>query len=151
MASSTPDQPSSSTPLPANAGAVTDAAAHRVGEGVTTIKDGVIGKVVGLAVQEIPGVHALGSMPVRAIGAIVGTISRAEVNPGVSIDMGDDGVTVNIVLVADYPVPLMILADGVRASVTQAIEGLVGMTVAAVNVTITDIYVAEEPGDDDVV
>jgi uncharacterized alkaline shock family protein YloU len=58
---------------------------------------------------------------------------------------------VQIVLVAGYPVPLTELADAVRASVTQAIEGLVGMTVTAVNVTITDIYVAGKPDDNDVV
>jgi uncharacterized alkaline shock family protein YloU len=150
MASIIPDQPNSATTLPANAGDVTDAAALRVGEGVTTIKDSVISKVAGLAVQEVPGVHALGSTPVRAIGAIVGTLSRAEVNPGINIELGDDGVTVHIVLVATYPVPLAGLADQVRASVSQAIEGLVGMTVSAVNVTITDIYVAESSDDDDV-
>jgi uncharacterized alkaline shock family protein YloU len=150
MASIIPDQPSSSTTLPANADAVTDAAAQRAGAGVTTIKDSVIGKVAGLAVQEVPGVHALGSTPVRAIGAIVETISRAEVNSGVSVELGEDGVTVHIVLVAAYPVPLTVLAEQVRESVSQAIEGLVGMTVNAVNVTITDIYVAEDQDDNDV-
>ncbi|WEO78203.1 Asp23/Gls24 family envelope stress response protein [Cryobacterium sp. SO2] len=151
MTSILPDPPSAATTLPANAGAVSDAAADRVGEGVTTIKDGVIGKVAGLAVREIPGVHAVGSVPTRAIGAIVDAISSADVNPGISIELGDEGVTVEIVLVAAYPVPLTALADRVRASVTRAIEGLVGMTVTAVNVTITDIYVAEEPDDKDVV
>jgi uncharacterized alkaline shock family protein YloU len=151
MANILPDLPSSATTLPANASAVTDSAANRVGEGTTTIKDSVIGKVASLAVREIPGVHALGSTPLRAIGAIVETISKAEVNPGITIELGDDGVTVQIVLVAAYPVPLTELADAVRASVTQAIEGLVGMTVTAVNVTITDIYVAGKPDDNDVV
>ncbi|MCU1446435.1 Asp23/Gls24 family envelope stress response protein [Cryobacterium sp.] len=151
MTKISPDQPSSATTLPADAGAVTDAAAHRLGAGTTTIKDSVIGKVVGLAVHELPGVHAVGSTPLRAIGAIVGTISRAEVNPGITIELGEDGVTVQIVLVAAYPVPLTALAENVRASVTQAIEGLVGMRVSAVNVTITDIYVAEESADTDVV
>jgi uncharacterized alkaline shock family protein YloU len=151
MANILPDLPSSSTTLPANAGAVADSAENRVGEGVTTIKDSVIGKVATLAVREIPGVHALGSTPLRAIGAIVETISNADVNPGITIELGDDGVTVQIILVAEYPVPLSELADTVRVAVTRAIEGLVGMTVTAVNVTITDIYVAEEPDDNDVV
>jgi uncharacterized alkaline shock family protein YloU len=151
MSSSTPDLPDTATTLPANAGSVSDAATDRVGEGVTTIKDGVIAKVAGLAVREIPGVHAMGSVPTRAIGAIVDAISNTDVNPGISIELGDDGVTVQIVLVAEYPVPLTALADQVRATVTRAIEGLVGMSVIAVNVTITDIYVAEESDDNDVV
>jgi uncharacterized alkaline shock family protein YloU len=150
MNSFTPDQPATATTLPANAGSVSDAATDRVGEGETIIKDGVIAKVAGLAVREISGVHAMGSVPTRAIGAIVDAISNADVNPGISIDLGDDGVTVQIVLVAEYPVPLTVLADQVRATVTRAIEGLVGMSVIAVNVTITDIYVAEESDDNDV-
>lgn len=145
-----PNESGSSTALPADAGAVSDAAANRIGHGATTIKDSVVGKVAALAVREVPGVHALGSTPLRAIGAIVETISRADLNPGITIELGEDGVTVQIVLVAEYPVKLTSLADEVRSSVSRAIEGLVGMTVTAVNVTITDIYVAEESDDNDV-
>lgn len=145
-----PNEPNSSTTLPDNAGEVTDAAERNFDQGVTTIKDSVIAKVAGLAVQEISGVHALGSMPVRAIRALVESISNAEINPGVTIDIGDDGVSVDIALVAEYPVPLTALADEVRASVARAIEGLVGMSVKTVNVTITDICVTEDSDDTDV-
>jgi uncharacterized alkaline shock family protein YloU len=151
MFSSTPDKPTSATTLPANAGEVTDGAVDRVAEGVTTIKDSVIAKVVGLAVREVPGVHSLGSVPTRALGAILDAIGTAEVNPGISVTIGDDGVAVEIALVAGYPVPLTALADQVRAATTRAIEGLVGLTVSTVNVTISDIYVAKEPDDNDVV
>ena len=150
MSSNTPELPNAATTLPANAGEVTDGAGDRVGEGVTTIKDGVIAKVTGLAVREIPGVHSLGSVPTRALGAILDAVTSTDVNPGVSIELDDDGVTVQIVLVAGYPVPLTDLAGQVRSSVTRAIEGLVGMPVSAVNVTITDIYVAEEQVDNGV-
>ncbi|TFC51761.1 MULTISPECIES: Asp23/Gls24 family envelope stress response protein [unclassified Cryobacterium] len=150
MFSSTPEQPTSATTLPANAGEVTDGAVDRAGQGVTTIKDSVIAKVAGLAVREVPGVHSLGSVPTRALGAILDAISSADVNPGISVTVSDDDVAVEIVLVADYPVPLTALADQVRAATTRAIEGLVGIAVSTVNVTITDIYVAKGPEDNDV-
>jgi len=150
MSRNTPDLQNVATTLPANAGEVTDGAGERVGEGVTTIKDGVIAKVTGLAVREIPGVHSLGSMPTRALGAILDAVGSADVNPGISVTMGDAEVAVDISLVADYPVPLTALADRIRAAVTGAIEGLVGIAVSTVNVTISDIYVAEDPDDNDV-
>ncbi|PXA72710.1 Asp23/Gls24 family envelope stress response protein [Cryobacterium arcticum] len=150
MSSLIPDPSNSTTPLPDNAGAISDAAAERPGEGVTTIRDSVIAKVAGLAVREVPGVHALGSVPTRALGAILDALSSSDASQGISVSIADDVVTVEIVLVAAYPVPLTALAEQVRAAVTLAIEGLVGMTVAGVNVTITDIYVAEEAGDNDV-
>ncbi|WP_130178624.1 Asp23/Gls24 family envelope stress response protein [Cryobacterium sp. SO1] len=150
MSSNTPAQPNAATALPANAPEVSDGAGDRVGEGVTTIKDGVIAKVAALAVREIPGVHSLGTAPTRALGAILDAVGNADVNPGISVTMGDTDVAVDITLVAGYPVPLTALADQIRATVTGAIEGLVGIAVSTVNVTITDIYVAEEPDDTDV-
>lgn len=151
MSSLIPEPLSPSTTLTADAGAITDAAARRVGEGETTIKDSVIAKVAGLAVREVSGVHAVGSGSPRAIGLILDVISGSDTTPGVSVSIDDGAVAVQIVLVAVYPVPLVPLADQVRVSVTHAIESLVGLRVSAVNVTITDIYVAEEPGDSDVV
>lgn len=145
-----PDPLDSSTTLPANAGAVSDAAADRSSDGVTTIKDSVIAKVAGLAVREVAGVHSIGTVPHRALGAILETIGNADAGQGITVNIDDDKVGVQIVLVAGYPVPLSTLADQVRASVVLAIERLVGMTVTAVDVTITDIYVAEETSDNDV-
>jgi len=95
-------------------------------------------------------VHTLGTMGTRALGAILDAVGNADVNPGISVTMGDNEVAVDITLVAGYPVPLTALADQIRATVTGAIEGLVGIAVSTVNVTITDIYVAEEPDDNDV-
>lgn len=139
--------PDPSTTLPVTAGAISDAATERVGEGVTTINDSVITTVAGLAVREVPGVHALGTAPTRALGAILDAISSTDAGQGISVSIADDTVTVQIVLVAAYPVPLTALAEQVRSSVTLAIEGLVGMSVSAVDVTISDIYVAEDAGD----
>lgn len=144
MSTLIPEPLSPSTTLTANAGAITDAAARRVGEGETTIKDSVIAKVAGLAVREVSGVHTLGSVPPRAIGLILDAISGTDATPGVSVSTADGAVSVQIVLVAGYPVPLLALADEVRGAVTHAIEALVGLRVSVVNVTITDIYVAEE-------
>lgn len=151
MSSLIPEPLSPSTTLTANAGAITDAAARRVGEGETTIKDSVIAKVAGLAVREVSGVHTLGSVPPRAIGLILDAISGTDATPGVSVNTDDGAVAVQIVLVAGYPVPLLALADEVRGAVTHAIEALVGLRVSVVNVTITDIYVAEAADDNDVV
>lgn len=150
MFSLIPD-PSVPTTLPADAAAVSDAATERVGEGVTSIRDNVIAKVAGLAVREVPGVHALGTVPTRTIRAILDAISSTDASQGISVTVAEDGVAVEVVLVATYPAPLAALAEQVRTAVTLAVEGLVGMSVSAVDVTITDIHVAEDADDTDVV
>lgn len=133
-----PEQPTAPTP-------------SATAEGVTAIEDSVIGTVAALAAREIPGVHALGSASARAVGSIRDALGSSDSDQGVAVALVDRNVTVDIVLVAAYPVPLPALAESVRAAVTQAIEGLVGLSVTAVNVTITDIYADEEADDNGVV
>ncbi|PRY64694.1 putative alkaline shock family protein YloU [Glaciihabitans tibetensis] len=121
------------------------------GAGKTTIDTGVIAKVAGIATTSVPGVHAVGGGMSRALGAIRGAMNQADLGQGVSVEVGERQVAVDITLVAEYPMPLQKVADGVRAAVYTAIEGIVGMDVAEVNVTINDVYIPgqEEPADDE--
>ncbi|WP_139201947.1 Asp23/Gls24 family envelope stress response protein, partial [Curtobacterium sp. MCBA15_016] len=65
---------------------------------------------------------------------------------GVKVEVGEKQVAADIVIVAEYPVALQQVADGVRAGVARALEQIVGMEVAEVNVTVQDVFI---PGDDD--
>lgn len=118
------------------------------GTGKTTIDDGVISKVAGIATRSVPGVYALGGGMSRAIGAIRDAMNQTDRSQGVTVEVGERQVAVDITLVAEYPVSLQKVADDVRAAVYAAIEDIVGMDVTEVNVTINDVHI---PGDDDVV
>jgi len=113
--------------------------------GKTTIDDGVIAKVAGIATREVPGVFALGGGVSRAIGAIRDAVNQTDRSQGVSVEVGERQVAVDITLVAEYPVSLQKVADDVRVAVYTAIEDIVGMDVTEVNVTINDVHI---PGDD---
>ena len=134
------------TPTPDTAAAVAKLSAS--GSGKTTIDDGVISKVAGIVTREVPGVYALGGNVSRAIGAIRDAINQTDRSQGVSVEVGERQVAVDITLVAEYPVSLQKVADDVRAAVHTAIEDIVGMDVTEVNVTINDVHI---PGDDDAV
>jgi uncharacterized alkaline shock family protein YloU len=113
--------------------------------GNTVIVDNVIAKVAGIAAREVPGVFALGGGAARALGALRDAINQTDLTQGVSVEVGETQVAVDISIVAEYPMPLQTVADGVRAAVYAAIENLVGMQVTEVNVTINDVHI---PGDD---
>lgn len=113
--------------------------------GKTVINDSVIAKVAGIAAREVVGVNALGGGAARAFGAIRDVISNADLAQGISVEVGEKQVAVDVVIVAEYPVPLQKVADDVRASIILAIETLVGMEVTEVNVTINDVHI---PSDD---
>lgn len=117
--------------------------------GKTVIADSVIAKVAGIAAREVPGVNALGGGAARAIGAIRGAIGGTDHSQGVSVEVGETQVAADIAIVAEYPVPLQTVADGVRAAVISAIETLIGMEVTEVNVTINDVHIPSDDKKDD--
>jgi len=135
------------TPAATTAPRATNATANTGGvTGKTVIDDTVVSKVAGIAAREVNGVHSLGNGAARAIGAIRDAIGQRDFGQGVKVEVGEKQVAADIVIVAEYPVALQQVADGVRAGVARALEQIVGMEVAEVNVTVQDVFI---PGDDD--
>ncbi|WP_165066713.1 Asp23/Gls24 family envelope stress response protein [Marisediminicola senii] len=114
-------------------------------DGKTVINDAVVAKIVGIAAREVPGVFALGGGAARAIGAIRDAINSKDMAQGISVEVGETQVAVDVTIVAEYPIALQDVAAKVRASVISAVETLVGMEVTEVNVTINDVHL---PTDD---
>ncbi|MBT2503500.1 Asp23/Gls24 family envelope stress response protein [Curtobacterium sp. ISL-83] len=114
--------------------------------GTTVIDDTVVAKVAGIAARDVAGVHSLGTGAARAIGAIRDAIGQRDLAQGVKVEVGEKQVAADIVIVAEYPVALQDVADGVRTGVARALQQIVGMDVAEVNVTVQDVFI---PGDED--
>jgi uncharacterized alkaline shock family protein YloU len=115
------------------------------GSGKTVINDGVVAKVAGIAAREVSGVHALGGGAARALGAIREVMNNTDVSQGISVEVGETQVAVDVTIVAEYPVQLQQVAGDIRSNIIRAIEDLVGLEVTEVNVTIVDIHL---PSDD---
>lgn len=113
--------------------------------GTTTIADGVVAKVAGIAAREIPGVFALGGGGARAFGAIRDVINATDLAQGVKVEVGETQAAADITIVVEYPAPIQEVANNVRAAVAGAITRLVGLEVVEVNVEVNDVHV---PGDD---
>jgi uncharacterized alkaline shock family protein YloU len=116
------------------------------GAGKTVIDDTVVAKVAGIAAREVSGVYALGGGAARAIGAIRSAIGNEDHGQGVKVEVGERQVAADVTIVAEYPVSLQEVAEGVRKSVGNAIQHIIGMEIAEINVTIQDVHI---PGDDD--
>jgi len=113
--------------------------------GKTTIADGVVAKVAGIAAREVSGVYALGGGGARAFGAIRDVINATDLAQGVKVEVGETQAAADITIVVEYPAPITEVADNVRAAVAGAIHRLVGLEVVEVNVAVDDVHV---PGDD---
>lgn len=132
---------SSGVEAKAGPGAVAAVAAGR-----TTIEDGVVAKIAGIAAREVEGVHALGGGAARMVGAIRDALNSTDLTQGISVEVGERQVAVDVTIVADYPVSLQAVAGDVRAAIARAIVELVGLEIAEVNVTVNDVHV---PSDDE--
>ncbi len=113
--------------------------------GKTTIADGVVAKVAGIAAREVAGVYALGGGGARAFGAIRDVINATDLAQGVKVEVGETQAAADITIVVEYPAPIQDVASNVRAAVAGAISRLVGLEVVEVNVEVNDVHV---PGDD---
>ena len=123
-------------------------AAGQSEHGKTTIAHTVVQKIAGLAAREVSGVYALGGGAARALGALRERIpgSSQSASQGVNVEVGETQAAVDLDLVTEYGVSITDVAEAVRRNVIDSVEGMTGLEVAEVNVTVNDIHL---PTDDD--
>ncbi len=117
-------------------------------EGRTTIADGVVQKIASLAAREVSGVYALGGGAARTLGALRERIpgSSQATGQGVSVEVGERQAAIDLDLVTEYGVSIAELARAVRRNVASSVEGMTGLEVTEVNISVNDIHL---PTDED--
>jgi uncharacterized alkaline shock family protein YloU len=114
--------------------------------GRTTIADGVVEKIAGLAAREVDGVHAMGSGLSRTFGAVRDRVpggTRA-VTRGVKVEVGEVQTALDLEIVVDYGVPISDVAQAVRENVIAAVERMTGLEVVEVNIAVSDVKLPDE-------
>ncbi|QBI52713.1 Asp23/Gls24 family envelope stress response protein [Streptomonospora litoralis] len=121
--------------------------------GRTSIADGVVAKIAGMAAREVDGVHRMGGGAARAFGAVRDRVTSASgggstggAARGVSVEVGERQAAVDIDLVVEYGVSIPDLAGAVRRNVIAGIERMTGLEVTEVNITIDDIHLPDDEG-----
>jgi len=116
-------------------------------QGNTTISDGVVQKIAGVSAREVSGVHDLGGGAARTLGAIRERIpgSSQSAGQGVAVEVGERQAAIDLDLVTEYGVSIVELSRAVRRNVIAAVEGITGLEVTEVNISVNDIHL---PSDD---
>ena len=117
-------------------------------KGNTTIADTAVQKIAGVSAREVSGVYALGGGTARAIGALRERIpgSSQSAGQGVVVEVGERQAAIDLDIVTEYGVSIVELSRAVRRNVIEAVEGMTGLEVVEVNVSVNDIHL---PTDDD--
>jgi len=120
-------------------------------DGRTTIADTVVAKIAGIATREVSGVYELGGGAARAVGALRERISGSSTNhsQGISVEVGERQVAIDIQLVAEYGVSIVDLASAIRRNVIASIERMTGLDVTEVNIQVQDVHIESDQNQDD--
>jgi uncharacterized alkaline shock family protein YloU len=124
-------------------------AALKSEHGTTSISSAVVAKIAAMSAQEIPGVQAMGKTVTRAFGAIRSKMPGASpaTAQGVSVEVGESQTAIDIDIVCYYGQSIVETADAIRQNVIERIEGMTGLEVVEVNISVDDLYI-ESDGDD---
>jgi len=115
-------------------------------KGSTTIADAVVTKVASIATREVGGVHELGGGAARAVGSVAQRVGIGDQRTqGVSVEVGDTEAAVDLTIIVEYGESIPNLSRQIRENVKRRIEGITGLAVTEVNVTVNDLHF---PGDD---
>jgi uncharacterized alkaline shock family protein YloU len=116
-------------------------------KGQTTIADPVVTKVAGLAAREVGGVYELGGGVARALGAVAQRLPVGDnTSQGVSVEVGEKEAAIDLTVIVEYGESIPKVAQQIRENVVRRIEGITGLSVTEVNVSVNDLHL---PGDDD--
>ncbi len=101
-------------------------------EGSVNISEDVISTIAGEAIRGMEGGGGIGSITRREMG-------KKNVARGVRITVTEDKVTVDAVILVAYGHSVTDTAKQVQASVAKAVGDMTGLTVTAVNVTVSGV------------
>ncbi|MFI9615955.1 Asp23/Gls24 family envelope stress response protein [Streptomyces sp. NPDC052023] len=114
--------------------------------GRTTIADGVVEKIAGLAARDVVGVHAMGSGLSRTLGAVRDRVpgGSKSVTRGVKAEVGEVQTALDLEIVVEYGVSIADVARAVRENVIAAVERMTGLEVVEVNLAVSDVKLPDE-------
>lgn len=113
-----------------------------VSEDSLTFSNGVIEKIVAIAVREVPGVVG---MQGGFINRVQDAFGARDIRKGVTVEVTPEStVRVNITILMEYGVYAPQVFDDVKRTVVEQVTGMTGLDIAGVNLRIEDILTEDE-------
>jgi uncharacterized alkaline shock family protein YloU len=107
-----------------------------------TFSNGVIEKIVAIAVRDVPGVVG---MKGGWMNRVQESFGARDVRKGVTVEVTPEGsVRVNITILMEYGNYAPKVFEDIKNTVIDQVTGMTGLDVAGVNLRIEDVLTAEE-------
>ena len=118
--------------------------------GTTTIQDGVVSAIVGIAADEVDGVvpsHGGVRLPgdtSPTVGEFVDNITGGSSRTrGLSVDVGEQQAAADVTVNVEYGRSIPQVTHAVRERVIERVENLTGLEVTEVNIQVNDVMLPE--------
>ncbi len=111
-------------------------------QGKTTIANGVVSKIAGIAASEIDGVYQLvAGGPGAALTTFAQRVTGAEARDrGVTVEVGEREAAVDVRLVTIYGASIPQVSQAVRQNIIERVRAMTGLIVKEVNIDVVDLY-----------
>ena len=119
--------------------------------GQTSIQDGVVAKVAGIAAQEVEGIR-MGGGGSQAASNLMSSLTGGGgggggQTRGVAVEVGEEEAAIDLTMTTEYGKSIPQLSEAVRRNIVNRIENLVGLSVTEVNITVSNIFFPEQEQD----
>lgn len=125
----------------------TQAAQLATEHGKTNIDPVVVAKIAARAAREVNGVHELVSTGFS--GAVAGFAEQMSGSQaptsGVDVKIANNQATISTTMTVDYGVSIPQVAEAVRNNIINRVQSMTGLSVQAVNIDVTDLYLPQKP------
>ena len=112
--------------------------------GTTTISDGVVSKIAGVAAGEVEGIRMGGSVS-RTAGGILESVTGSQGQTrGISAEVGRFETAIDLTLGVEYGRNILERVEQVRDIISERVENITGLRVTELNVTVSDIVFPEK-------
>lgn len=114
--------------------------------GIVKISDEVVSVVAGIAASEIQGIL---EVPNGVSNNITHLLKGKKMNVGksVKVTLGENEATIDLSLAVEYGVRIPDVVLEVQENVKKTVEAMTGLRVAAVNVSVQNIYIPKQSQD----
>ncbi len=122
----------------------------RTDRGTTTIDDQVVQKIAAATLEQVKGVHAIGTAARRALNSLAERIPGASTNVsgGIGVEKGEEQAVLDLVIVVEYGHSIVDVSRDVRESVIAEVEHATGLEVLEVNIEVSDVHLPSEDDPD---
>ncbi|SDH51157.1 Uncharacterized conserved protein YloU, alkaline shock protein (Asp23) family [Alteribacillus persepolensis] len=97
----------------------------------------VIEVIAGLAASEVEGVHSLRG---NFAAGVVERLGRKNHGKGVKVELGEQGVSVDLSVTLQYGVSVPEVAKDIQTNIEQALQTMTSIAIEAINIHVLGIH-----------